>query len=87
MHYGRPVRIGTSLRGTHRPGGVTGWGASAWKNQGSTNGAGTQYGLWALGEGPWDGLDTLWNQTSPLFVIGAGYPTSPAALTTPGRRC
>ncbi len=58
------------------PGGVTGWGAAAFKNQGSTNGAGTQYGLWVLGEGEWDGFDTLWNQTSPLFVIGAGYSIS-----------
>ena len=46
----------------------------AWVNAGSTNGDGTMYGFWVLGEGEWDGFDTLWNQgESPLFTIGNGY--------------
>jgi hypothetical protein len=65
---------GSGLPGWNEsPGGLTGWGGAAFKNGGSTNGAGTQYGLWVLGEGEWDGFDILWNQTSPLFAVGLGY--------------
>ncbi len=58
-------------------GGTTTWGGATFINQGSTNGSGTQYGLWVLGEGEWDGFDRIWNQGSaPLFVIGGNYDIS-----------
>ncbi len=58
------------------PGGNTSDNGVTWQNQGSSNGDGTMYGFWVLGEGEWDGFDTLWNQNSPLFAIGYQYDIS-----------
>jgi hypothetical protein len=54
----------------------------AWVNAGSSNGDGTQYGLWILGEGEWDGFQSLWNQMSPLFDIGDNYDITTGSYGT-----
>ncbi|MGB8887107.1 MAG: hypothetical protein WCC87_10320 [Candidatus Korobacteraceae bacterium] len=59
-------------------------GGVTWVNAGSSNGDGTQYGFWILGEGEWDGFETIWNQTAPLFAIGYYYDISSGAYTAWG---